>query len=463
MNIIMRIKQILLTAFILVSLSSFSQIEYTRTVESFDNISFLVKIRLKKGDITGTSKVQEEINPGYAIEVLTGANASSSYQENVIKLIWENIPADTLIELEYLASPSNNKVNKLEINGYFLYIKGDKVHKYTSTPTYFTLEENTIAMYDPKKIEEPTETEGITDKDVIPEHLRKKEVKEVLAVRDFSEKPAETATEELAISEDIGETESEELFTNTDDSALDTPIENEIEISEEAAIDMNSDTELADNLNIIEDDITEEAVVTNKNLETGINETTNTKPEGEISPEEKVIENATIESNGVEIKAVEFTGETVPEEETTTTTTEEVIPTEEAENTVDVATNLNKPTETATSAPSEADLSTEQTAGNNDGIYYKVQICALRPKNEVEASYFNKKYNLTDEISKEDHEGWKKYTVQKYTVYKDARDARNNVINNHAVNTGAFVTAYNNGVRIHVREALDATNQKWYR
>jgi hypothetical protein len=95
------------------------------------------------------------------------------------------------------------------------------------------------------------------------------------------------------------------------------------------------------------------------------------------------------------------------------------------------------------------------------GLVYKVQIAAGKvPVNAPE--YFKKLNNITEDILVEQHEGWTKYTVGKFGVYKDARDYREIVRSNYNV-TGPFVTAYNNTQRITVQEALMISNQKWYR
>lgn len=92
------------------------------------------------------------------------------------------------------------------------------------------------------------------------------------------------------------------------------------------------------------------------------------------------------------------------------------------------------------------------------GVTYKVQIVAAH--RVVGKAYFKSKHNFSENFSIENHEGWVKYATGKWEEYSEARNDRERIKKIYNFN-GPFVTAYNDGERITVQEALMLTKQEW--
>ncbi len=114
---------------------------------------------------------------------------------------------------------------------------------------------------------------------------------------------------------------------------------------------------------------------------------------------------------------------------------------------------------TAARKGSETPVNTVPSA--EKGITYKVQILAAH--RVVDKSYLKKKFSFEENYNIENHNGWIKYTTGMYTQYKDARDARVKITTESSKLPGPFVTAYNDGERITVQEALLVSKQLWYK
>ncbi len=151
----------------------------------------------------------------------------------------------------------------------------------------------------------------------------------------------------------------------------------------------------------------------------------------------------------------------VTESEVTEVQTQEDNLSNETENKSPEVTEPEKenPTTTANVEDEEPPAAVHTIPNAETGVTYKVQILAAHKT--IGKTYFKKRHNYSENFSIENHEGWVKYTTGSFKEYKQARDDRER-INSKYVLPGPFVTAYNEGERITVQEALMITKQQWY-
>jgi hypothetical protein len=114
----------------------------------------------------------------------------------------------------------------------------------------------------------------------------------------------------------------------------------------------------------------------------------------------------------------------------------------------------SRPTKPAAEPGKATSVPTPET-----GIIYKVQISAGH--REVGRTYFSARHRYHGTYSVERHQGWIKYVTGRFGSYSEARDQRVSYVAAGHDFPGPFVTAYNNGDRITVQEALLLSNQKW--
>lgn len=99
------------------------------------------------------------------------------------------------------------------------------------------------------------------------------------------------------------------------------------------------------------------------------------------------------------------------------------------------------------------------TPAPEGGISFKVQITAAH--REVGKPYFEQRHRYFGDFSIEHNEGWIKYVTGNFDRYRAARDQRQAYVDAQHNFPGPFVTAYNNGERITVQEALMIAKQSW--
>ncbi|MEN9948650.1 MAG: hypothetical protein RL106_1473 [Bacteroidota bacterium] len=123
-------------------------------------------------------------------------------------------------------------------------------------------------------------------------------------------------------------------------------------------------------------------------------------------------------------------------------------------------TRVSKPD--AVKTPESPEIKAKSSASVTSGqskVSFKVQILANH-RSVSEEEWVNK-YGVQEEKQVSNHEGWMKWTVGSYSDYKDARGKRESLNAKCPNLPGPFVTAFQDGNRITVQEALMISQQKW--
>lgn len=434
----------------------------------------VVEIIVNKSDASGFAKVQQDIPAGFTVEPIETKGATFSFKENRIKFIWMALPSEEEFAISYKLKALETTKGDFSIGGKFSFIADSERKNIVIADSKFKVTEEVMASITEESTEEEEEN---TTEEIVEENSEETSEEEIVEVEETTESTEEeTPTPEkieITLARTIEKQEDEsfkvsltlkkkgvEGFAKVTEEIPAGFIASEIESnggvfsfkngvakilwmaipnSDEFIVSYNVKSTTANNGNYtvngefayLEDDVTQKKEIAATSFELNIEaiaeEVTIEEEEENTAEEEK--ENTEVETEEEEVL--------VNEENTEDETDTEV----EEDNSV-----ANKE-DNITSVPNP-----------ETGVSYKVQVGAGHQT--VPANYFATKFNLQDNVSTENHEGWIKYLVGSFNVYKAARDKRNKVRNN--VKT-AFVTAYNSGKRITVQEALMISNQKWYK
>lgn len=413
-----------------------------------------VEVTILKEDVTGFAKVQQTIPDGFTAEVVDAKGATFSFKENIVKFIWMALPADKEFTITYKLKTNQDVVGKFSIGGKFSFISDNERKNVDIAESSINIvkENDAVAVVNEEpKTTDPT-VEPKTEEPVVevttPEVAEKSsttvDIKTLRTVDDLggkykvSLKVNQSNLEGFAKFTDVipngftavADNAEGGIFSFKEGEAkilwMAAPKKDEFIVSyfiEPTTNATDGTFDINGSISYLENDVTQKHIInsssyTYKQQLAVVEET----PKPEPSNEKPVIEPKKTEPTPVKKEEPKpIVNKTQPVKE------EKSVP-------------------VVTSTPSA-----------EKGVTYKVQVGAGHQN--VSKNYFASKFNLSDAVSTESHEGWIKYLVGKYTEYKQARDKRNDVRNNVK---NAFVTAYNQGKRITVQEALMISNQKWY-
>lgn len=408
---------------------------------------FDVELTINKKDITGYARVEINLAEGLIPTNGDSKGGAFSYKEaeNKIKIIWFNLPTEEEFTITYKVAVSPDYTGDINFSGKFSYVvqpAGKQEVEFETKTIQSSNGSNAIAANN-TTAEEPEEEDTVTPEEIIASD-NGSEVEEV-------EEELATVTEQ--VENTSSNTAPSETTTATTDNITITRSLNQSTINAggelvvTVKINKGSLSEYSRFLDIIPNGFTAvekesyggKFSFQNNNVKI-LWLTMPSEPEFSISYK-LVAEEST--SGSFDLKEGLF-----------------FYASKEAGVPIKLAVESKSfSVKGAAVAVNEPDPIVENVPAPQTGVSYKVQICATHQN--VTADYFVKNNNVTEPIAMEMHEGWTKFTVGSFGLYKDARDHREVVKTSYSI-VGPFVTAYNSGDRITVQEALRLTNQTWY-
>ena len=444
---------------------------------------FLVEITINKGDVEGFARFQQELPVGFTAIARETANGDFRFEDQKIKIQWMRVPYDREIVISYAVQVAPTVSGSFSFGGKFSYIQDNGV-KVTEVPPASIL---IIA----------DETAAGTAEDANTTYtFQSINIKNIDCIR---QKPYLNENNEVIVNLMVNKGDLEEFGKIQEQiprgyKALSIKSKNSIFTFKNSIVkflwmNMPKDEQFTVSYKLVpEGEIPDQAFLITGTFSYAENERTKTiniaernVDLSEFDGEDLIAQTTTPEPTDTQIENTELNTDNIAENQTTQNTTDsqtDIATITEPDNTLTTPDYTNTVTDIADNTDSNDDNTdsnddnTErQTIGFNNivaitniptpehGVGYRVQIAAGHTL--VGNNYF-KKLNITDEVQTEIHDGWHKYTIGNFGIYKDARDYRVYVWNNTPIHD-AFVAAYNNGMRITVQEALMIGNQKWYK
>jgi hypothetical protein len=409
---------------------------------------FSVNLTLKKGDLDGFSRFQQSLPAGLTAISETSANADFTFGEKRVRLIWLRIPENNEITVSYRVKVDEKLKGTFQLDGRFSYIENNERKSVDVNPVAITIIPS--PDMDPSLIVDINDFEKTTLPYPFPVSggssniacIRQKPLAGSQGDYIVNILVSKESTRRFAkIEEDIPEGYTAVAITTKD--AIFTFKEQRVKF-----LWMNLPLEpfFVVSYRLIPKN---QAKLPAPEVKGAFSYLINDKTMS-IDILERNLNVAEVNDNNISDMLAQAQTETISEPLVNTKETEKnTIKPAQKEQEKQIPASKQKPSTDASA-----------TLSPDNGVYYRIQLAAGHKPVNVER-YF-KRLNLGKEVYQESHEGWQKYSVGSFKVYKEARDYRIHIWNTTPVKD-AFITAYNGGFRITVQEALMITEQKWYR
>ena len=494
--------------------SLFTQSEVNISFKSPESVvagmSYIMEIEVDKGDISNFAKLQLSLPEGFTAELLNGEGGTFTFYDQKIKLIWISLPADPKFIVQVKVNTESSIQGDFNFNGKISYIiDGDRKSSSLVTPN-ITVAPNNGGNENPSPIANSSGTTG-TPLNTVSQSA------ELTCKRKFDAEqivPGETFLVEIEVDKNnvsgvgkiveslpegfvAGEVEANgAIFSQKGNEVkflwMTLPAEDKFTVSYKINVssDLNGNKVIDGKMSYLDGSETKNFLIdgTTIKITNTPSDPITTDPIANVPVVENPITTDPIAADPVvedPITADPIAADPVVEDPITVDpiTADPIVaepvvedpitadpiaadPVVEDPITADpiTAEPVVENSVTADSDPTQSITASTNNNNNNNvaiengEVNYRVQICALRKK--VTTDYFVKSHQINEKIYLNMHQGWHKYTVGNFNQYVGARDHREDIRNNKKIK-GPFVTAYNNGTRITVQEALMITKDKW--
>ncbi len=425
---------------------------------------FLVEVTINKGDIEGFARFQQDLPVGFTAVARQTANGEFRFEDQKIKIQWMRVPFDREFTISYAIQVAPTVSGEFSLEGKFSYIENNGVQTATVPAKTITIigDETLAGTAETAQTTYSYQNVSLKNIDCVRQKPFLNENNEIIVnllinkgdLRDFGKVQEEIPRGYRA--ESIKSKNSIFTYKNSIIKFLwmNMPPESQFVVSYKL---------------IPEGEIPDQAFLISGTFSYAENERTKT-----INIAERAVDLTVFDTEELvaQTTSPEVTQNPVEETQTQTPVEETYTPnpvqTEPVVTQPDLA--YSEPVQTEPEISESKQMDNNQNYMDNlagvtniplpdNGVTYRVQIAAGH--NLVGKQYF-KKLNIIDDVQVEIHDGWHKYTVGNFLIYRDARDYRMYIWNNTPIHD-AFVAAYNSGLRITVQEALMIANQKWYK
>lgn len=442
-----------------------------------------VTVTVNKAQINGFAKLQIDLPPGLSATAIDTRGASFTFADGKAKFIWMALPTQASFKVSYTLTADAQASGTHAVVARLSYIENNE-RKTADAPTAtITIGEGAVASNEPTPVQPATEEEDVwTETPAHANDLASASSASIIPdtpVTDTPGLPAQAGAGNVTASRTVTQVSPNELLVEVtiqkgalrgfgklqenlpigfsaiekinDDAIfsmtgrmlkyvwLNLPSKSELKVSYRllAPVDASGAYTVNGEFGYLLNDLTQRAVVGSTNF--------TLKADFDLAQNEPVT------------TAPATTTTTTAAPATSTTTAPATTTASSGTATTQPTTPVTPPTATASSSTHTPQITT--TPAPETGITYKVQITAAH--REVGKPYFMERHNFHGDFSIEHHEGWIKYVTGSFDRYRSARDQRQAYVDAQYNFPGPFVTAYNNGERITVQEALMVSKQQW--